>query len=76
MKKYTVLLLVPDYFAETFGQDTYHDWVEAASPTGAVYKARDNAWDTHKCMHCNKADYYPLAVYEGWHKEITPGKFR
>jgi len=76
MKQYTVLLLVPDYFSEDFGHETHHSWVKAKSPTGAVHEARQKAWDTHKNEHCQKEDYYPLAVYEGWHWERTPGKFR
>ena len=40
MKKYSVLLLYPDYLADTYGEDTYYGWVEAFSVAHAISKAQ------------------------------------
>ena len=36
MKKWTVLLLRPDYLAEIFGHDTFRAFVEAETPAEAL----------------------------------------
>lgn len=41
MIPFTVLLLYPDYAADTFGQDTYLAYVHAVDAEEAVTKARD-----------------------------------
>jgi hypothetical protein len=45
---YTVLLLVPDTLAGTFGQETYLAHTESGFPLHAIADARDAAMDAYK----------------------------
>ena len=78
MKEYSVLLLLPDYMAEDYGTDTYFDWVTAATPTKAVRASQVRAAKQHRSegAQCRAADYHPLVVVDGYHKDLTPDKWR
>lgn len=43
IRKYSVLLLVPDYLAENYGVETYLAWVTAETPGAAVRKGKIEA---------------------------------
>jgi hypothetical protein len=75
--KYTVILLRPDYIADTFGQDTYMGHVEAGSVEMAQMLARREAYelDIDEEDRCNYApdtpeDYFVIAVIAGEHMDI------
>ena len=65
MKKFTILLLYPSYVAETYGQETYQAWVEAASVEEAIEKAQVEASGGD-----SPQDFFVLAAYEGHHEDI------
>ncbi len=73
MKKYTVLVLRPDYIANDYGQDTYQAWVKAIDVLTAQETAQREAYqedfpgsdaEEHDPVS-SCADYFILAVYEG-----------
>jgi hypothetical protein len=68
MKKFTVLLLVPDYLAQTYGQDTFFTCVPATGPKQAIAKARFEA--AAKRDVADPDDFFPLCVIEGEHRNI------
>ena len=76
-KRYTVLLLRPDYVADDYGSETYLARVTACSAQVAVVKAQkevakvDDLGDSW-----SSADYYPLITLDGWHDDVTPGEYR
>jgi len=74
--KYTVLLMRPDYVADRFGEDTYLAFVTARSPTLAIKAARLEVLRADDIAAVNREDYHPLFTLNGWHNDITPGKFR
>lgn len=63
MKKFSVLLLLPDSIAENYGQETYLDHVLAKSVKGAVKSAQRKAAKMSSIAAA--ADFYPLAVFSG-----------
>lgn len=76
MSKFTILLLRPDYMADTFGQDTYLAQVEAASVDEALDLARGEAVtadgiNPDDCLYADQADYHPLITLNGWHDDVT-----
>jgi hypothetical protein len=75
MKKYTVLLLRPDYMADDFGTDTYLAQVVADSAKDAVLAAQAGASKTDDSA-LSPTDYHPLITIEGWHDDITPEVYR
>jgi hypothetical protein len=69
-KHYSVLLLYPDYIADTFGQETYYAHVQADNPAEAIIRAQTNAIDANpeyreECP--TGEDFYPLLLLEGKH---------
>ena len=74
MKKFTVLLLYPDYATGNFGQDTYQAWVEASTVQEAKELAqleavqREGRADDEELD--DPDDYFVLAVYEGHLEDI------
>ena len=76
MKRYTVLLLRPDYVADGFGEDTYLAHVRTRTPRAAVKLAQQEvkALDGHDDVKA--ADYYPLITTKGWRDDITPAAYR
>lgn len=76
--KFTVLLLRPDYMADSFGSDTYLTNVDAAGPEEALRLAREAVI---KCDHEDVAefhkyhdptDYACLLLIAGDHKDLNP----
>ena len=71
MKKYTVLLLRPDYIADEFGMDTYLAHVEAASVGAAQAQAQVEARDSDQELDDDDddwndpTDYHVQCVFEG-----------
>jgi hypothetical protein len=75
MKKFTVLLLRPDYVADGFGTDTYLAQVEADSTSAAVLAAQAEVVKGDD-LDLIPNDYHPLITLEGWHDDITPEVYR
>ena len=69
-KKYTVLLLYPDYIASDYGQETYLAHVEAHSANGAVLVARNEVAGIYGETH--GSDFYVLLVIKGHHNDLNP----
>lgn len=67
-KKYTVLVLKPDYVSENFGQDISVEHVTANSVELAQVLAQEQAWGNEDIS--DQDDYYVLAVFEGYHQDI------
>jgi hypothetical protein len=44
MNKYTVLMIVPDYIASSYGEETYMAYVEAETVEEAQLEAQDEAY--------------------------------
>jgi hypothetical protein len=76
MKKYTVLLLYPDYMTDgPEGSETYLAWVFAATPVQAVTRAQLDAKEAsdYDCdEEQNPEDFRALAVFKGHHDDIRP----
>lgn len=62
LKKYTVLLLRPDYMAATFGHDTFCAYASGATPVEALADARAAAAE---CDDADPEDYYCLLCTNG-----------
>ncbi len=69
-RKFTILVLKPDYIADAFGQDTFLAYVEAHSVDMAESMAQlqasnaDCSSDAER-EDANPEDYHILAVFEG-----------
>jgi len=72
MKKWTVLLLRPDYLAATFGHDTFCAFVEAETPAQALVAARNAAIVADENPD-GAADYYCLLCIRGFHQSYEDG---
>ncbi len=68
--KFSVLLLYPDYLAETFGHDTYYAQVTGADVPAAIHAAQAQAVDGQQ-GECDPADFFPLLVVDGWHTDLA-----
>ncbi len=71
-KAWTVLLLLPDYFANDFGTETYLAHVEADSAEWAVTLAQIEAARPHGDAIDEPSDFHVLLVIEGKHMDVTP----
>lgn len=69
MRKFTVLLLYPDYLAETFGHDTYLAHVAAETVADAIATAQDMARAGRD--NDEASDFFPLLCIEGHHDEAV-----
>ena len=76
MKRYTVLLLRPDYVADGFGEDTYLAHVRAETPEEAITLAQQEVAKLDDIDDGEAADYYPLITTQGWHGDLTPEAYR
>lgn len=65
-RKYTVLLLYPDYMTDAYGQETYAAHVEADSPRQALSKARRACKDANGIGLRYLDDLYCLFACLGW----------
>ena len=66
--KFTVLLLYPDYLAETFGHATYMTSVTADNVTQAKKLAQEEGAAKNKVE--NPDDFFVLCVIAGEHDDI------
>lgn len=66
--QYTVLLLLPDFVAETFGHDTYLVHVTADDVPAAIETAQDVAYEAHPASV--SGELFPLFVCEGHQHDI------
>jgi len=77
-KTYTVLLLRPDYMADSYGSDTFMTSVEAKDPVEALHLAREEVIECdHEDVdefheHHEPEDYLCLLLIEGQHEDINP----
>lgn len=74
--KFSVLLLIPDYAADNFGQDVDLNHVEADNAQQAVLVAQAFAF-THLGAgaafdESEREDFHPLLVLHGWHDDVKP----
>ena len=67
MNKYTVILLRPDYIADTFGHDTYIAHVTASDADNAVLSAQLDVFSADGERADDHRNYHPLAVFRGHH---------
>jgi len=65
---WTVLLLRPDYDADTYGQDTFMTHVQADSAEEAIREAQGQAVG----QECTPEDYVCLACIRGKHVDRRP----
>lgn len=65
MNKYTVILLRPDYIADTFGHDIYIAHVTASDADNAVLSAQLDVFGADGVRADDPSDYHPLAVFVG-----------
>ena len=72
MKAFTVILLRPDYVADTYGQDTYMTTVLAESRETALAKARAEVQDADDTEENDPTDYFCIAMIAGEHHDINP----
>ncbi len=80
-KPFTVLLIVPEYATDSYGEDTYLDHVMAVDVQQAIEKARKAAWKTHDVdpddgdfnPDCFK-DYKVAMVCEGHIQDVSTGE--
>ena len=74
MNKYTVILLRPDYIADTFGHDIYIAHVTASDADNAVLSAQLDVFGADGVRADDPRDYHPLAVFVGHRdaQEIKP----
>jgi hypothetical protein len=73
-REFTVLLLVPDYAAENFGQDVVLYHVATISPKQAIIWAQDRAKEKYNFKLEPAEDFHPLLVMKGFVKDCRyPG---
>lgn len=69
---YTVLLILPDYIANQYGEEYYSAWVKARTPKAAAHKAQLLA--TEAMPEANDpADFLVVATYSGNHPNLYSG---
>lgn len=68
MEDFTVLLLRPDYVADTFGQDTYLAHVKAPTVALAQEAAQKEAADADR--EPDGGGYFVLMVVRGLHNDV------
>lgn len=66
LKPYTVILLYPDYAADSFGHDTYIDCVQAQSAEKAAQRCKQQAYEANDDIE-EPDDFHCLAVIRGVH---------
>jgi hypothetical protein len=72
MKRYSVLLLVPDYASIEFGHETFYAWVSALTPKDAGAQAQAEAvkvFTVEGREELPQDDFYILGVWAG-HQEM------
>jgi hypothetical protein len=69
-KKFTVVLLRPDYIADEFGKDIFSDYVMAYGPEDAIKQARKTASVVDEISEDAAEEYHALVVYEGYQQSL------
>ena len=73
MKKYTVLLMYPDYISNDYGKETYQAFAAGAGVEDAIKEARqDCISDNAGAEFDSPEDLSVLAVYEGHQLDVSP----
>lgn len=74
MAEFTCVLLYPDYYASTFGQDTWTDAVAADTPATALAVARAHCIAEQAVDGAIEApeDLYCVAMFSGRHSDVSP----
>lgn len=67
MLPYSVLLLYPDYIADTFGHETFYTHVTVKDPKHAVKVAQRDAAAFNELEKEDACDFFPLLVLDGHH---------
>lgn len=70
MKKYTVVMMFPDYLADIYGQDSVNVPIHGENPEKAVRNAQQLVADDFENVDPN--DFFVVFVCEGWHEDLTP----
>jgi len=70
LKWFSVLLLYPDYIAETFGHETFYAFVQASDNLAAIAAAQRQAGIHNRKVYGVKCggDFHPLLVLKGRHR--------
>ena len=76
MKKFTVVLLYPDFIASNYGMETYISEVVAMDPNRAVRNAQLDAVSENLDYNPEPEDFHPLFTAGGWHEDRTPETWR
>lgn len=66
-KRYSVLLLYPDYVGDEYGKETYYAFVEAADSIAAIVVAQRQAVAAQVIDIDDPTDFAPLLVTRGHH---------
>lgn len=74
MKKFTVLLLYPDYLATQYGEETYLSHVMADDVTAAVKHARKDAFWVNRPDATDGTDFKVLFVAKGHVNNLFAGE--
>jgi len=79
MKKYTVILIYPDYIATRYGEEFYTARVLAKDPEDALREARRqavvaNGGSLNPLLgnYIHPVDFASAAVFEGFHDNVSP----
>lgn len=75
-KPYTVVLMLPEYLAENYGEDVYRAFVTATTPKAGVAAARRELDKVMKDAGNggldDLVDAAVVVMYEGHHTDINP----
>lgn len=74
MRRYTVLLLLPDYLASEFGHDTHLVWTKAKNRASAIREAQKFAAKESEALEASPDDYHPLFVCYGHQDNLNNGR--
>jgi hypothetical protein len=72
-RKFTVVLLRPDYMAEEYGKDIYTACVEADSIEEAMLAAREQVLAADDGAVEDPDDYHVLLIFVGHHLPVYHG---
>ena len=70
MKPYTVILMHPDYYAETYGQDSTVRHVNAREPGTEIRRAQRDAAQEAECDD-QESDWFPIACFAGHLQDVA-----
>jgi len=70
MKKYTVILVYPDYMCDAGDHQTWCGSVEAENVPDAVSAAQKQVMDDNMTDAMDPDDFLPISVFEGEHDDL------